>query len=239
MYKLLSAAVMTAILSGCVIHIDGKSGKRADVRETEQLQLDATGLRGLVADTDAGDISIEGVEGLDKVEILAKIQTTDARGYLITLERDGDKAQLIAKARGKEPAGFAWYSGNSPRIDLVVRVPQGFTLDLDDDSGDIAISGLQGDITIEDDSGDIVLSGGAKVTIHDDSGDILVSNATGDVSIEDGSGDMLVKNIKGSVYINDGSGDIHIDGANGLTIADAGSGDLSIHNVKGNVKVAD
>lgn len=237
MLKNVLALGVCVALSGCVIHIDGSSGKRADHKITQTLSLEASELDKLVADVDAGNIEIIGVEGLESIELTANILTTKDKNYTLTLARSGKEAKLIAE---KHPEiGLVWYSGNSPRIDLLVKVPARFNVQLVDDSGDIKISKVNGNIDINDDSGDIEVLGGHNVTINDDSGDIVVMNATGFVDIEDDSGDLSVLNVKGSVKINDGSGDIEINGAGGLEIVDAGSGDLSIKNVNGKVMVAD
>lgn len=237
MLKNLLALGVCVALSGCVIHIDGNSGKRADHKITQTLSLEASELDSLSANLGAGDIHIIGVEGLNSIELTANILTTKDKNYTLTLARDGKAAKLVAE---KHPEiGLVWYSGNSPRIDLTVKVPARLNLNVVDDSGDIKVAQVNGNIEINDDSGDIEVLGGNNIKIIDDSGDIVVMNAMGYVDIDDDSGDLSVLNVKGSVKINDDSGDIEVNGAGGLEIIDAGSGDLSIKNVNGKVMIAD
>ncbi|CCQ10503.1 lipoprotein, putative [Pseudoalteromonas luteoviolacea B = ATCC 29581] len=235
MFKKLTLLAVGLSLSGCVIHIDANSGKRATERLTETLTLDAKTLSTLNADLVAGDITIRGIEGLDTITVEASILTTKEKNYEFSLTKSGKTAELIAHHND----GISWYSGNSPRIDLVVNVPSHFNLDIEDGSGDIDIQNVNGDLIIDDNSGDIDIIGGNNIEIEDGSGSINIVDSKGNVTLDDGSGDIRVVNVAGKVKIDDGSGDIVVDGANGLEIVDAGSGDLSINNINGKVQIAD
>ena len=59
MYKTLSAIAMATLLSGCVVHIGGSSNP-ADTHIERELELDASQLSKLVAETGAGSLKIVG-----------------------------------------------------------------------------------------------------------------------------------------------------------------------------------
>ena len=205
----------------------------------------------LQADTGAGSLEIVAEEGRNDVELIADIYFYDAEDIRLSLQRQGKAAVM--------EAGFSqsYYQGNSPYIDLVVKVPARFGLTLDDGSGNTDIRGLKGDLHIEDGSGDLFINGGNNATItdgsgsltvrqlsgalqlEDGSGDLLIENISGDVTIDDGSGDLTVRAVGGVVTIDDGSGDISIDGAGGLTITDSGSGGLKLNAINGPVNIND
>lgn len=237
MLKKLVVVGLAMAMSGCVIHIDGNSGKKATEHVTESLTLNAQEISLLTADLGSGDIKIIGVEGLTEIQLSANILTTSERNYRLTLEKRGNKAELVATQNVE--VGLVWYSGNSPRIDIEMKVPSTMALNLDDDSGDIEITNVKGHIEIEDGSGDIGLLNTGSVVIDDGSGSIDIKNVVGNVDIEDGSGDLVIANVSGKVKISDGSGDIDVNGAERLEIVDAGSGDVAINNIRGSVVVGD
>lgn len=247
--SILSIAAVT-LLSGCVIYVG--NGHAGDLQHEERkLAISATSLQQLIAEAGAGKLDIIGEAGRSEVEMVANIYYYNAEDIRLTLTTRGNSAVL--------DAGFdkSFYNGNSPYIDVLVKVPQHFGLTLDDGSGDTDIRGLTGDLQVKDGSGDLRISGGAnvkvedgsgnlfieqisgKLTVDDGSGDLQIRKVTGDVYIDDGSGDIVVNNVGGIVTIDDGSGDINVDGAGGLTIIDSGSGGLKLNAINGPVQIND
>ena len=93
----------------------------------------------------------------------------DDYDYVISLEKDGDKAVLIAQ--------FNDNTFNNERIDIEVTMPLSLVLLVDDRSGDITIESVSNGLTLNDRSGDI--------------------NGAGDFRLKnDGSGDVNLRNIK-------------------------------------------
>lgn len=247
--SILSIAAAT-LLSGCVIYVG--NGHAGDLQHEERkLTVSAETLKQLIAETGAGKLDIIGEAGRNEVEMVANIYYYKAEDIRLSLTTSGSSAVL--------EAGFdkSFYNGNSPYIDVLVKVPQHFGLTLDDGSGDTDIRGLTGDLQVEDGSGDLRISGGAnvkvedgsgslfieqvngKLVVDDGSGDLTIRKVNGDVSIDDGSGDIVVRDVAGIVTIDDGSGDIDVDGAGGLTIVDSGSGGLKLNAINGPVNIND
>ncbi|WP_240220166.1 DUF4097 family beta strand repeat-containing protein [Rheinheimera hassiensis] len=238
------------LLSGCVIYVG--NGHAGDLQHEERkLTLNAASLKQLQADTGAGKLDIIGEAGRSEIEMVANIYYYKADDIRLSLTTSGNSAVL--------EAGFekSFYNGNSPYIDVLIKVPEHFGLTLDDGSGDTGINGLQGDLQVDDGSGDLRINGGAnvkvedgsgnllieqvsgKLTVDDGSGDLIIRQVAGNVTIEDGSGDIVVNEVGGVVTIDDGSGDINVDGAGGLTILDSGSGGLKLNAINGPVKIND
>jgi DUF4097 and DUF4098 domain-containing protein YvlB len=226
MKKTLLTLTCLSLLNGCVIYVPvpGDLNKRQQV-----LELPASDLAKLIADTGAGSLTIAGEQGRSNVEVKATIYYYDDKDIQLSLERRGDSAIL------KSFTTERYYGANEGHIDLTVTVPASFALKLDDGSGDIAIAGLQGDLQINDDSGNLVVQGGHNIRVVDGSGHLQISAATGDVDIKDGSGRLQVREVKGNVTIRDGSGDIDVDQAGSLSILEDSSGKVSIHNIRGSV----
>ncbi len=229
-----------------------------------RLTLSAAGITTFEADCGAGFLKIKGVEGLDKIEVDAKlvvkgIDQDEIDDFMkdrvtLTLKKRGSKAVLTSKV---ESGGFSSLFGSKhARIDLTVRVPKKMALDIDDGSGSIVIAGIDGalnlddgsggiemediagNVEIDDGSGSIIVENiGGSLEIEDGSGSIKVVKVAGDVSLDDSSGSISVYEVKGSVVVDDGSGGILIDGVDkDVNIKRAGSGGVTIRNVKGKVR---
>lgn len=186
-----------------------------DFTAERTLEFDAKGLSAFKLDTGAGDLIVEGVPGLAKVEVRGKACASEEKalaGIQLFQQREGDIASVGTKIPDE---GFTWslFSSHYAYMDVRVRMPSGLKLDLRDSSGDLEVSGLTNGLDVKDSSGDIDLHDlvGA-VNVTDTSGDILVRHVSGDFTvISDSSGDINVDDVKGSAIVQeDSSGDISL-----------------------------
>ena len=236
------------------------------VQSRESLTLAAADLKALRIDCGAGYLKIQGVDGLEQIEVSAVL---DVRGIAdnelaafkkeyvtLKLEKVAAKAELTARIESGFSLASLFGDNHDARIDLDIRVPRRLALAIDDGSGDVDISDSDGNLKLEDGSGDIRLTNiRGQVSIDDGSGDMILAKINGmlqiedgsgdielndtgnDVAIDDGSGEIRLNRTLGSVTVDDGSGDIVIDGVEkDVTIDEAGSGGVKIRNVKGKVK---
>jgi phage baseplate assembly protein gpV len=229
--------------------------------KTQVLTLPAEGIAKLEVTAGAGFLRVSGVEGARAVEVKAAIVVTgvgdkDMEGYIkdrveLELRKAGNAAVLVGRIRDH---GFSFVPRDA-RVDLTVTVPKGLAVEIDDGSGELAVSGVAGDVRIKDGSGSIEVRdiGGSlwiddgsgeievdgvqgNVEIIDGSGETDVRNVAGDLSIDDGSGGTTLRKIGGSVTVEDGSGSLEIDDVGkDVRIRHKGSGSLDIQNVKGKV----
>jgi DUF4097 and DUF4098 domain-containing protein YvlB len=221
----------------------GMAQAAGDFIEDREISLDATGIQAVQVTAGAGSLEITGVAGLNRIEVVASIAVSQrnedkarkiiADTLVLTLERSGDNAVLTSVFNNG-----SWSFGDSPHVDLVVRVPSQLALRVDDGSGPVVIGNMQRDIRLEDGSGSIELSDiGGAITIKDGSGSIEVVRAGGNVAIEDGSGGITVRGVAGSVVIDDGSGGIDVtDVDQDLIIEGDGSGSLVFSDIRGRVR---
>ena len=209
--------------------------------EDRTLELGRDGVSRLDIDAGAGSLAVVGDADLDKIEVTATINVPDKdesdalemiEDHLkLSLEKVDDAARLVANFDNR-----LWSWGDSPSVDLAVRVPHGIALFVDDGSGSIKILGVHSDVRIDDGSGSIRVEDASSVAIDDGSGSITVIGVAGDVEIEDGSGSISVERVGGGVTIDDGSGGIDVtDVELDLVIVDDGSGGLNASNVRGEV----
>jgi len=207
------------------------------------------------------------VAGSGSLEVTGRQGATglSARGEACASDRDDlDDLQLRVSREGSTlvleamyPDENVHFGNHYARIDLVVDLPAGTPVFIEDGSGELSFSGtgatrvsdgsggltgrdVRGALRIEDGSGDIDLRGVAgSVEIDDGSGEIEIHEARGSVEIDDGSGEVRVRSVE-SVRVSDGSGEINIADVTGNVIIDEdGSGSIRAERVGGNFTVDD
>jgi len=234
MRSILVMAMFAASLAGAAA---------SDYEEERELSLGTSGIDALEIEAGAGDLKVTGVPGLQEIQVKATVQVPD-RGaekgreivesdLVLTFERRGERAVLTSRFEGS-----SWSGGDSPRINLDVRMPEALDLRIDDGSGAIEILQVHGDIEVDDGSGSITMADvGGTIRVDDGSGSITATAVGGDLSIEDGSGGITVSGVAGSVTIDDGSGGIEVRDVDAdLIIVDDGSGGLRYSDIRGKVE---
>jgi hypothetical protein len=230
-------------------------------RADRSLDVDAKGLSLFKLDTGAGDLVVEGVPGLAKIEVRGKACASDEKalaGIQLVQEREGSTATV--GTRIPDNSGLQLFESRYTYMDVHVRMPAGIKLDLRDSSGDLEVSGLTNGLDLKDSSGDIKLTDLAgDVSVTDTSGDIIVRKISGNFTVlSDSSGDIEVDDVKGNAVVEeDSSGDIsltHVDGdarvdrdssgdinfseiGRDAVVGVDGTGDITAANVKGNFTV--
>jgi hypothetical protein len=241
------------------------SGYTHQVEKPLALNLEAEGIKTVEIECGSGYLKIKGVEGLNRIEVDAtlvvkgidedEIEEFKKDNVELSLEKRGGKAVLLSKIKsGFSVSGL--FKHKEARINLDLRVPKNLDLDIEDGSGLIEISAVNGSVELEDGSGSILMTDiggnvsiedgsgstvveniGGNFKINDGSGGIKVTKVDGDVSVDDSSGTISIYQVKGSVEVEDGSGGIIIDGVDkDVWIKGAGSGSLTIRNVSGKVR---
>lgn len=206
--------------------------------ETHDMSLSARGVAGLRIDAGSGELRVEGESGRDEVVVEARVCASEER-WLQEMRVSVDEGRDGSVALTTHyPDRSGWSDSGTARIDLVVRVPRGLALDVEDSSGDIEISGV-GDLRLRDSSGSIDVRGiEGSVDIRDSSGGIEIEDVAGDVAVEDGSGGLDVRRVQGSVLIEDGSGGVDVvDVGRDVVVASDGSGGIDVRGVGGDFVV--
>lgn len=213
-------------------------------REIRQIDLSAAGIDMLVVGCGAGALDLNGVEGLDKIRVIAEIEVENIMAeelnnfienkIRLSLEQQKNRALLISEI-SKSSLNDAM-----ARINLMIAVPEKLNVRITDGSGPIRIRNLIGDVRVDDDSGKIQVENIiGNLTVNDGSGAIEIEGISGNVMVRDGSGPIEIDHVTGDVYVTDGSGDmtiLHIDG--NVTVSDD-SGDIDISDVSRNVLISE
>lgn len=235
-------------LTGCIINVNAAGMPDLDHQQRE-LTLDSQDLQGLIAETGAGSLEIIGVEGLTQIKLVADIYSNDDSKLILTLEKKANKAKLKADFEQSGFNNYSPYIDLKLQVpaNLALDIDDGsgailinkMTADINvkDGSGELIINGGN-NVSIDDGSGDIEVSQiNGSLTIDDGSGAIKVTDVRGNIAIDDGSGNIEVANVQSPVTITDGSGDINVFNTKGLTILAAGSGDVKFNKIDGPVSM--
>lgn len=202
----------------------------------------------------AGDLEVTGRVGANQVAARGRACVSEAEDLdelVLRVHRDGSTLVLEATDPDRDVRFGNYYA----YIDLVVDLPQGMPVTIEDGSGNMTVAGVgaarindgsgnmnvsdvRGGIEINDGSGEIELSGVAgSVDIEDGSGNIDIANARGDVEVDDGSGNLTARQVTGSVRIDDGSGEIRLADVTRNVFVDDGSGSIRVERVGGDFTV--
>lgn len=223
---------------------------------THDLTTELEGITTVRVESRAGDVAVVGHADTTTVRAVGSA-CASSRAYLedIQLEVVRTESTLTLRAVTPNVMGFMVYA----RMDLVVDLPEGVALEIEDGSGDVDVRGVAS-LWLEDASGDVHASEVGKVTVLEDgsgllsfvdvagdldiltdySGEIVIERVGGSARIgRDGSGDIDVRSVEGDVRIDeDASGNVAIqDVGNDVYIGNDGTGDIRIRNVGGSVTI--
>jgi DUF4097 and DUF4098 domain-containing protein YvlB len=124
--------------------------------------------------------------------------------------------------------------GLDARADLVVRVPRGHQVAVHLAVGSVAVTNVEGELTVDTHAAGVTASGvKGKLRIDVGSGAVRATGIDGELSVDTGSGGVEVSGLHGtSLSIDTGSGDVtgtDLD-ANELSV-DTGSGEIRLSGV--------
>lgn len=220
--------------------------------------VEAAGIETLVLALESDDVEVEGVAGLERIEVRGKAcasNETRLAELVIEQQRTGKDLAITTRARSSE---FRLFGSSYAYIDIKLRVPGSLTvgirgssgdaqvkgiaaLDFDTSSGDLVADAIAGSLGVETASGDIRGSGFGSVHVRSTaSGDINLRDVRGDVDVaQSGSGDLDFDQVGGGVEIGSvGSGDVsvhHVD--RDVVVGSIGSGDVEVSDVGGDLRV--
>lgn len=202
--------------------------------------VDAKGATLVEVSARAGTLEIEGVAGITEVRVKGTARASD-EDYLdeikLRAERRGNRVLVIVDIPQRN--GFSFNYVNRA-LDLIIQVPKGMALNVEDSSGDIEIRHV-GALDLEDSSGEIELEDVAgDLLVDDSSGEIRVRTVHGDIRVNDSSGAIDIEDVTGRVVIeDDSSGDIDITDVTGsVEIENDSSGDIDVRRISGNFTVS-
>lgn len=193
--------------------------EECDYTRTIKKTLDATTLSELKVIARAGSLEIAGYKGGQDIQLDAKLCASSKKN-LKRMDVSFDVDGKLGKIKTQIPSNNGLFFNGNNSINLVLKVPQRLSLDVDDSSGSAIIEKV------------------AALNIDDSSGSLVVRKVAGDVNINDSSGSIEVSEVQGSVFLSDSSGSISAENVSGdVLVKEDGSGSISAKNVGGDFVV--
>lgn len=184
--------------------------------------IDAAGLHSLLLRLGSSDLDIQGVQGLNKIEVRGTACASD-KSWLADLQvatgRNGDQATVDAEHHTNTSI-FNLFGSSYAYLKLQVRVPVALAVQVHSGSGDVQAKNL------------------ASLDFASGSGDLIADRIKSALELQLGSADVRANDIGSVTLHGTGSGDVHVIGVQGDVRADhSGSGDLEFSQVRGSVRI--
>ncbi|WP_224372802.1 DUF4097 family beta strand repeat-containing protein [Hyalangium versicolor] len=188
-------------------------------------------------ESSSGDVRIQGVPGAP-VKVKGRISV-----YAGSQAKAREVAEQIARTPPVERSGQVVSVGKhvdtgghlfgGVSIDYEVVVPPELSAFVNSSSGDVEVSGLQGEVKVDSSSGEVKLRQVGSAKVSSSSGNVVLEGVAGDIEVDSSSGDVDVRATPGPKArwdIEASSGDVT------LTVAPDAAFQLDASTSSGNVK---
>lgn len=185
------------------------------VSAEQTLILPVADARRLEVHASAGALFVEGRPESSRIRVLGIACATRVRDLdEIRLRPDRDRESLEVETHiGRHARGA--------KLHLLVELPVGMAVDVDDSEGDVEIRDV------------------GRLRVEDGSGKLYVERARGDVRVKDGAGDVDIRDVEGNVKVTeDKGGELRVAGIHGnFEVEHRGSDLVDWLDVAGEIRV--
>jgi hypothetical protein len=193
---LLFAALLLALLAVAALLLWRSLGDNLSGTSVARDSIDSGPEPRVRVTNGAGQVRVEGVEGLDALE------------YEVTKYAMGPDPAAAKREASEVPVNFSREDstfvlqtdgGRGTGANYTLRVPAGGSVEVESGAGDVEVSGLSGEVRVLAEAGDVtVRKAGNDVTVAAPRGDVViddVSTETGQAELEVGSGDVALRDL--------------------------------------------
>ena len=207
-------------------------------RTHQKYTVDGAGT--LTVNTDLGSVQVESGPN-DEVDVEVEKRRTgisedSARDAFDDVSVDISRQENDVDIRIKRDRNFG---NDRVSVDIRVRVPESYSLDLKTSGGDIDVGDLRGDVLARTSGGDINVGNitDAVIRVHTSGGDVHVKGGGRETKASTSGGDIEILNARGSVDASTSGGDVTIGDAAGEVRAKTSGGDIKVGRTDGEVTV--
>ncbi|MGF1465841.1 MAG: hypothetical protein ACFCGT_06880 [Sandaracinaceae bacterium] len=240
-------AALTSLTHGCWFDTD------RDLVASYRQDLDAATLSSLRLDVGDGELDVEGVDGLDQIQVDVDLYTqgrerraeeslrfelvpTQGGEARLTVRFDDPPVNTSADVRVRLPARLGVTGEDGDGAAFLRHIAR---LDLRDGDGSLEVSDVAEDAFIDDGDGSMLLLDIAgDVALIDGDGRVDV-RSVGSLSLTDGEGHLDLRDIAGDVTLRDGDGQIRLEDVGGDVDLEDGEGSIEVVDVAGSVRIVD
>ena len=194
----------------------------------------------LNVNTDFGSVRVESWSN-DEVDVEVEkrrtgISEASARDAFDEVSVDISQQENDVDVRIERDRSY-WFDNVS--LDIQVRVPESYNLDLKTSGGDIDVGDLRGDVLARTSGGDVNVGKitDAVIRVHTSGGDVNVKGGARETKVSTSGGDIEILDARGAVDAITSGGDVTIGDADGEVSARTSGGDIKIGRTDGEVTV--
>ncbi len=181
---------------------------------------------------DPGELDIR-VHDTNDVHVTSEAGGWGTYGVRLRLEREDGRVRLVGRVSGST----TWLFGG-PRLEVAIRVPREFRVDVRTSAGPIRVEDVSGEVRVRTDAGDIEVSGvEGPVRLRAEDGTLRVSETIGSVDARTASGGVHIHSITGDVDVRTGRGSVEVERVSGRVEARTDRGSIELVDVGGPVQV--
>lgn len=249
----LSMYRIIAMLSGLALFVLLAAPTGPLERKTRHLEKTAAGGRPVRLRAESAELTVRAGTGTE-VKVTADLEFASRdKQWMAAIDQRFDVAiREAADGLEIEPTGpvqdDSWGDGDFFRFEvnrsydlrIVLEVPKGTRLDLDNRYGDVTVTGVEGALAVALTSGDLTaanLRGGAE--IDNRYGDVELSDVEGDLVLEAGSGSVEISNLAGGARLENQYGNLVLSRVTGPVEIAVTSGEVEVREAGGAVSVKD
>ncbi|UCD38812.1 MAG: DUF4097 family beta strand repeat protein [Fidelibacterota bacterium] len=169
----------------------------------------------------SGDCIIEAGKGNEVTVDLVYDYSPDC--FEPEFSADGNRLRLRER--------FERYRNCSGYSEWTITVPKGIDIDFSSASGDLSLTGCEGEYFLESASG--------RIEIESCQGEFEIENASGRVEIMDSDGEFSIDNASGRIRMEDVSGRFELDNASGNIDVVNVRGEFEVDNASGDIEAVE
>ena len=207
-------------------------------RTHQKYAVDGAGT--LTVDADFGSVRVESWSS-DEVDVEVEKRRTgisedSARDAFEDVAVDISQRENDVEVRIDRKSRFG---SDRMSVDIRVRVPETYSLDLKTSGGDIDVGDLRGDVHARTSGGDVNVGNvtAAMIRVHTSGGDVNVKGGARETKVSTSGGDIEILDARGAVEATTSGGDVTIGDAAGEVSAKTSGGDIRIGTTDGEVTV--
>lgn len=203
---------------------------------TEQVDQALPANAKLSVNLDRGDVRV--LTGSDD-----KMHITVRKTVYAGNQNDANRINDTAKAQITTAGNVVtvqWSGQPSVRADMDIQLPRAAAVEINDNRGDLSVTGRDGDLLLQTNKGDVTVDDvKGSVTAHMRSGDLRVARLTGNVIADGRINDATLADVSGTVSLNgDFFGDIQASRVGGAFTFHSSRTDLSVAKIEGNFRMS-
>lgn len=209
----------------------------------------AVGSRTVLVEGRGMVLKVEPGQG-DRAIVEASVEYwSDDEGWMQSMEAEYDvqvserndrvKFDFTGPPKGETEGFWQWLFGGSDyswSLDVLLTLPAGTSLEVENAYGSVSVDGLRGDVAVASSSGEVTLWDVGSVSVENSYAPVRIERASGRVVVASSSAAVSIEAVTGGVEARSSYAEMRIVDVEGDVDADMSSGELEIRDVRGDVR---